>query len=269
MTENPTPQPSIIPPDASRRAFLGTAAASLAAMGLAGFAPTAHAANSVRRSGTSSNFDLFEVPFENGEYQPFELDYPYNALEEAIDEKTMDLHHRIHTESYRGGLNKALKELAAARSADNFDQIAHWQNQLAFNGAGFMLHLVFFRNLAPAGASRPSQDFRQLMDKHFGGLDAMKKHFSAAARTVQGSGWAILGYQPVGDQFVILQVEKHQNHTLWGVIPILALDVWEHAYYLRYQNRRPEYVDNFWKVVNWDNLEARATAARELLGTNT
>ncbi|MCC5807449.1 MAG: superoxide dismutase [Opitutales bacterium] len=262
---NPTTPPASVgptnpPADPARRAFLGGGAAALAAWGLGAFgAPTASAG---QHGAADAGFDPFAVPVEDGEYGLFELDYPYDALEDAIDAKTMELHHSLHTESYRVGLNNALKKLEEARSGDAFEQIQYWQNQLAFHGAGFMLHLVFFKNLAPAGTTRPSSGLRSLMRRHFGGLEEMKRHFAAAARTVEGSGWAILGYQPVGDRFVIMQAEKHQNHTQWGVFPVLAIDVWEHAYYLRYQNRRAEYVDNFWRVVNWDNVEARALFAR-------
>ncbi len=248
------------PADPARRAFLGGGAAALAAWGLGAFGGPAASAGA--HGAADSGFDPFAVPEADGEYGLFELDYPYDALEDAIDAKTMELHHSIHTEGYRVGLNNALKELEAARSGDDFGKIQYWQNQLAFHGAGFMLHLVFFKNMAPAGTTRPGSSLRSLMRRHFGGLEEMKRHFSAAARTVEGSGWAILGYQPVGDRFIIMQAEKHQNHTQWGVFPVLAIDVWEHAYYLRYQNRRADYVDNFWKVVNWDNVEARALFAR-------
>ncbi len=261
QTSSPASSATTSPPaDPARRAFLGGGAAALAAWGLGAFgAPTASAGSHGAEGG---GFDPFAVPKEDGAYGLFELDYPYDALEDAIDAKTMELHHSIHTESYRVGLNNALKELETARAGDDFAKVQYWQNQLAFHGAGFMLHLVFFKNMAPAGTTRPSSALRSLMRRHFGGLEAMKRHFSAAARTVEGSGWAILGYQPVGDRFIIMQAEKHQNHTQWGVFPVLAIDVWEHAYYLRYQNRRAEYVDNFWKVVNWDNVEARALFAR-------
>lgn len=256
--------PSANPVNPARRAFLGGGAATLAALGLGAFgAPAARAGS----HGAATDFDPFAVPMKNGEYGLFELDYPYDALEDAIDAKTMELHHSIHTESYRAGLNNALKKLAEARSSDQFGLVQYWQNQLAFHGAGFMLHLVFFKNMAPAGTTQPGGELRALMRRHFGGLEEMKRHFSAAARTVEGSGWAILGYQPVGDRFVIMQAEKHQNHTQWGVFPVLALDVWEHAYYLRYQNRRAEYVDNFWNVVNWKNVEERALFARGIRPT--
>ena len=142
----------------------------------------------------------------------------------------------------------------------------HWQDQLAFNGGGYMLHHVFFQAMAPHGSSKPSDKLTQLLAERFGSFDAFKAHFEAAASKVQGSGWGMLAYQPVGDQLLILQIEKQQNHTQWGIVPILPIDVWEHAYYLKYNNRRADYVKAFWDVVNWDYVEKRIGLARQLVG---
>ncbi|MBC2595210.1 superoxide dismutase [Ruficoccus amylovorans] len=196
-----------------------------------------------------------------GEYELPPLPYAYDALEPAIDAETMRLHHDIHFNGYKNGLNKALAQLKQFRSAGDYPEISYWENELAFNGAGYNLHTVFFANMAPEGTTKPSSTLSKTLDTHFGGLDAFKGQFSAAAAKVQGSGWAILGYQPFGGKLVVLQAEKHQNLTQWGVIPILALDVWEHAYYLKYQNRRGDYIKNWWNVVNWDNVAQRTEAA--------
>ncbi|MEM9227170.1 MAG: superoxide dismutase [Verrucomicrobiota bacterium] len=244
----------------SRRHFVG--AAGLAGLGLLAAQNTYGQTPTVSARAKSP---LFSVPMnDEGEYELPKLPYPYDSLEPSIDAETMRLHHDIHFNGYKNGLNAALAKLAEFRAKGDFPQVAYWENQLAFHGAGYNLHVVFFQNMAPAGTTSPGKALTGLMDKHFGGLDAFKAQFSAAARTVQGSGWAILGYQPMGEKLVVMQAEKHQDMTMWAVIPILALDVWEHAYYLKYQNRRGDYIANWWNVVNWDNVTERATAAMAL-----
>lgn len=242
----------------SRRDFVG--AAGLAGLGLL----AANSAHGKVEMGAPAK-GLFGVPMNDaGEYELPPLPYAYDALEPSIDAETMRLHHDIHFNSYKNGLNKALAQLATFRQERDYPQIAYWENQLAFNGAGYNLHVVFFENMAPAGTTQPSKALTKTLSDHFGGMDAFQAQFSATASTVQGSGWAILGYQPFGQKLVILQGLIHQDQTQWAVIPILALDVWEHAYYLKYQNRRGDYITNWWKVVNWDNVAERAEAAMQV-----
>ena len=247
----------------ARRRFLGQSSLGLAALGAAGLAPAS--ASAMSHGDKAKGVDLFSAPVDaTGNYQLPELPYDYDALEPAIDGQTTRLHHDLHFQGYTDGLNGALEKLAAARESGDYALVQHWEGKLAFHGAGYMLHLVFFDGLAPAGSTRPSGNLRKTLEKEFGSLDSFKSHFSAAARTVEGSGWGILGYQPVGDRLLVLQAEKHQNRTQWGIVPLLTLDVWEHAYYLKYQNRRADYVENFWSVVNWDRLAERVEAARAL-----
>lgn len=247
-------------PNLQRRQFLGAGTAALAGLGLAGLGTTARA----DQPGSSSVSSLFEVPMENGEYALPPLPYAYDALEPAIDAETMRLHHDIHFNGYKKGLNTALAKLKSFRAEGDYPQIAYWENSLAFNGAGYNLHTVFFAGMAPEGTTKPSAAFEKTIVKDFGSMDAFKSQFSAAAASVQGSGWAILGWQPMGKQLVILQAEKHQNLSMWNVIPIMALDVWEHAYYLKYQNKRGDYIKNWWNVVNWDYTAKRLEAAQTL-----
>ncbi len=169
------------------------------------------------------------------------LPYPYNALEPHMDEQTMHLHHDMHHKAYVDGLNNAEKKLAEARTSGDLALVKHWERELAFHGSGHFLHAMFWTNMAPAGKGGGGQPAGTLADQiitDFGSFDAFKKQYSAAAVAVEGSGWAILAWQPEGNRLVILTAEKHQNLTQWGVIPLLVLDVWEHAYYLKYQNKR-------------------------------
>jgi Fe-Mn family superoxide dismutase len=206
--------------------------------------------------------DAAPVAFQDGQYVLPPLPYDYNALEPHIDEQTMRLHHDRHHAAYVAGLNKALSELAAARKSGDFGLVKHWEREAAFNGSGHFLHCIFWTSMRPNGGGNPPDALAQALEADLGGVDAFKKQFSAAAAAVEGSGWAVLAYEPIAGQMRVLQAEKHQNLTQWGVVPLLVLDVWEHAYYLKYQNRRPDYIAAWWNVVNWDDVSRRLTAAK-------
>ncbi len=192
------------------------------------------------------------------------LPYPYDALEPYIDEQTMRLHHDVHHAGYVKGLNRAEEMLAKARESGDFALIKHWEREAAFHGAGHFLHSIFWPNMiSPDQAKeRPEGELAALIDRDFGSFDAFKAQFIAAATAVEGSGWGILAYRPFDDRLVVLTAEKHQNLTQWGVYPLLVIDVWEHAYYLKYQNRRGEYVKNFFHIINWDNVAENLAKAR-------
>jgi len=185
------------------------------------------------------------------------LPYAYNALEPYIDAATMELHHSKHHAGYVKGLNAAEAALENARQSGDFDMIQHWSKSVAFNGAGHFLHSLFWKVMAPPGAGgggEPAGELRRRIDRDFGSFDTFKKQFSAAAAKVEGSGWGLLHYRPEDDRLIVLQVENHQKLTVWGAWPVLDIDVWEHAYYLKYQNRRSDYIDAWWNVVNWDQV---------------
>lgn len=192
------------------------------------------------------------------------LPYGYDALEPYIDEATMRLHHDKHHKSYVDGLNKAEKMMEQSRKSGVFDLIKHWEREAAFNGAGHYLHTVFWNVMAPKMGGKPTGPIVAQIDRDFDGFDAFKKHFFAAADKVEGGGWAILVWSPRSHRLEILQAEKHQNLSQWDVIPLLVLDVWEHAYYLKYKNERPKYIDAWWNVVNWPHVNERFMAAQKL-----
>lgn len=194
------------------------------------------------------------------------LPYAYDALEPHIDEQTMHLHHDIHHKGYVDGLNKAEAELAKARQGNDFALVKHWEREMAFHGSGHFLHAIFWTNMAPAGkggGGAPSGALADQITKDFGSFDAFKAQYIAASTAVEGSGWGILAWQPAGQKLVILTAEKHQNLTQWGAIPLLVLDVWEHAYYLKYQNKRGDYVKAFWNIINWPDVASRLEKARK------
>ena len=197
------------------------------------------------------------------EYKLPDLPYAYNALEPYIDEQTMRLHHDKHHLAYVNGLNAALKKLEEARAKGDFSAIQALSKQLAFHGSGHAMHSIFWAVMCPHDKSKePSSGalFSQI-GKDFGSLDAFKKQFSEAAKGVEGNGWAVLAWEPIGKRLLVLQAENHQKLTLQGSVPLLVLDVWEHAYYLKYQNNRGAYVDTWWNVVNWAEMERRFASA--------
>lgn len=193
------------------------------------------------------------------------LPYAYNALEPYIDEKTMMIHHDKHHQSYVDGLNKAEKKLAEARMNNNFELVKHWERELAFNGAGHYLHTIFWNVMSPQGGGRPTGALLDAIERSFGSYEAFKAQFTEAADKVEGGGWAILVWSPRSRRLEILTAEKHQNLSQWDALPLLALDVWEHAYYLKHQNKRADYIQDWWKVVNWPYVAERYSAARKLV----
>lgn len=192
------------------------------------------------------------------------LPYAYDALEPYIDTETMKLHHDKHHKSYVDGLNYAETMLAKARESNDFALVKHWERELAFNGAGHYLHTIFWNIMKPGGGGPATGPIAAEIRKSFGSFEAFKKQFSAAADKVEGGGWAILVWSPRSHRLEILQAEKHQNLSQWDVIPLLVLDVWEHAYYLKYKNERSKYIESWWHTNNWDHVNERFSAARML-----
>ena len=203
-------------------------------------------------------------PVPIGGHQLPPLPYPYDALEPYIDETTMRIHHDKHHQAYVNGLNAAELALASAREDGNYDLIKYWSGELAFNGAGHDLHTLFWEIMNPEGGGKPEGDLAEQIIQDYGSFDQFKAQFSAAAEKVEGGGWAILIWSPRSGRTQILQAEKHQNLSQWDNIPLLSLDVWEHAYYLSYQNNRRKYIDCWWNVVYWPAVAARYKQARQL-----
>jgi superoxide dismutase, Fe-Mn family len=193
-----------------------------------------------------------------------DLPYAYNALEPFISEEIMRLHHDKHHRSYVEGLNKAEINLKKARENNDFSLIKHWSRELAFHGSGHYLHTIFWKNMIPKGGGSPQGLLKKELEIYFGSFDKFKKQFSEAAKQVEGVGWAILVWSPRARHLEILQSERHMLLTQWDTIPLLVLDVWEHAYYLQYKNKRAEYVDNWWNLVNWNDVEMRFDKASEI-----
>ncbi|MGE7764699.1 superoxide dismutase [Peribacillus sp. NPDC096540] len=192
------------------------------------------------------------------------LPYAYNALEPTISEEIMYLHHDKHHQTYVDGLNKAELMMKKARETKDYSLLKHWEKEAAFHGSGHYLHSIFWEGMIPRGGGQPKGDLLKQIEKDFGSFAAFKNHFSEAAKQVEGVGWAILVWVPRARKLEILQSELHMILTQWDTIPVLVLDVWEHAYYLQYKNNRASYVDKWWDVVNWPQTALRFTEAKKL-----
>ena len=192
-----------------------------------------------------------------------DLPYDYAALQPSISARIMELHHDKHHQTYVTGANGALDQLAEARDSGNLANLNLLTRNLAFNLAGHVNHSIFWTNLSPDGGDRPTVEIASAIDDFFGSFDKFQAHFTAAAVGVQGSGWAALVYDSIGQRPIVMQFHDQQQDFPAGTVPLLLLDVWEHAYYLDYANVRPDYVKAFWNIVNWSNVEQRFAAARE------
>lgn len=192
-----------------------------------------------------------------------DLSYDYGALEPNISGRIMELHHDKHHLAYVNGANSALDALAEAREKNDLSMVNKFQKDLAFNLAGHVNHTVFWRNMSPDGGDKPVGELAVAIDEFFGSFDAFRAHFTASALGIQGSGWAILVWDILGQKLIIEQLYDHQGNLAVGSIPLLMLDMWEHAFYLDYQNVKPEYVKAFWNIVNWADVQARFTEASQ------
>ncbi|MEO8697387.1 MAG: superoxide dismutase [Acidimicrobiales bacterium] len=198
----------------------------------------------------------------NEPYHLPDLAYDYSALEPHISGKIMELHHGRHHAGYVKGANQALERLAAARAGEDFAALSMLQKDLAFHISGHILHSLFWTNLTPDGGDDPDGDLADELDGTFGSVDVFRKQMSQAASTIQGSGWALAAWEPVAGRIVVQQVYDHQGNHGQGTIPLLAIDAWEHAYYLQYLNAKGDYFDAVWRVVNWTDVAERLAAAR-------
>lgn len=189
-----------------------------------------------------------------------ELPYDYSALEPYISGRIMELHHSKHHQTYVTGANKAIELLEEARDKDDFANINRLEKDLAFNLGGHINHSIFWKNMSPDGGGKPEGELAAAIDEYFGSFDKFQAHFTAAALGVQGSGWAALAWDKIGKRPLIFQLLDQQDNMPSSLTPLLQLDVWEHAYYLDYQNVRADYVKAFWNIVNWQDVAERFAA---------
>ncbi|CRH63294.1 Superoxide dismutase [Chlamydia trachomatis] len=191
-----------------------------------------------------------------------ELPYDYAALEPHISGTIMELHHDKHHANYVGGANTALEKLEAARESGDFAAINLYEKNLAFNLGGHTNHTIFWQNMTPDGQGRPEGELAAAIDEYFGSFEKFQGQFAAAALGLQGSGWGILAWDALAGRLLTFQLTDQQGNIPVATVPLLMLDMWEHAFYLDYQNVKADYVKAWWNIVNWDDVASRFERAR-------
>lgn len=236
----------------SRRDFVrGSALAAGAALATAGAA--------AQPTGNARYMD--KLTDESGKYVAAPLPFPFDALEPVIDARTVELHYNFHHKPAVGAANNAEAALAKARDINDFALVKYYEKELAFQLSSHLLHSIYWTNLGGKGGE-PKGDLASALTSDFGSFAKLKAQLAAATTAVEASGWGILGYHPMTKKLMVLQCENHQKLTAWGVTPLLVLDVFEHAYYLKYQNRRGEYVNGLFTIIDWNNVAERFDGAR-------
>ena len=210
---------------------------------------------------TDNNID--KLVDKNGDFIHQPLVYSNNHLEPYMDEETLHLHFTFHHGGAVKGANKDQQMIKKALEENNFETVDYWTKKLSFHLSSHILHSIFWTNLINKKTDPKGELFRRI-EKDFGSYDKFKMYLAKTSKDVDGNGWGILGYQPYTDKLTILQCENHEKLTQWGVIPLLVIDVWEHSYYLKYKNKRADFVDNLFNIINWDNVAQRLDDATKL-----
>lgn len=198
------------------------------------------------------------------QYSLPDLPYDYGALEPHLSGQIIELHHDKHHAAYVAGANTALEKLAEAREKGEFGALTGIEKNLAFHVSGHLLHSLYWQNMSPDGGGAPEGELAAAVVEDFGSVDALKTQMSQVIATVQGSGWAALSWEPVGQRLVVHQVLDHQDNVAAGSLPIFVIDGWEHAWYLQYKNVKADYVTAFWNVVNWADVATRFAKVRSV-----
>jgi len=196
-------------------------------------------------------------------YELPRLPYGYGELEPYIDSQTMKIHHQKHHQSYVDGLNKSLEDVGGASHPQYITSILsdlqlipeYGRNKINFFGGGFENHRLFWETMTPNAGGVPGGKIEDAIDVYFNNFENFKQIFSDTANRIQGSGWCWLVFNPTYNKIEIIFTENQTSPWTLQKMPLLGLDVWEHAYYLKHQNRRPDYIKDWWNLVNWDYVE--------------
>ena len=200
------------------------------------------------------------------QYQLPSLPYSLDALEPVISAEIMSLHYNKHHQTYVTNLNKALEQYETAYKNNQLPELIALESAIKFNGGGNVNHSIFWTNLAPkneGGGVAPSGELAQALSSQFGSLEKFIELISAKAIAIQGSGWAWLGYNKSKNSLEITTCDNQDPLVIKGLVPLLGIDVWEHAYYLQYKNVRADYVKAIWQIINWKNVAERFAGARK------
>jgi len=206
---------------------------------------------------------LDKLTDKDGNFALQPLPYNEDFLEPAMDQETLHLHYTFHHGDAVKAANKDLQMIKESIDKNSLDTVDYWTKKLSFHLSSHILHTIFWTNLTNKKSNASGALLKQI-EKDFGSYDKLKILLAKTAKGVDGNGWGILGYQPYTQKLTLLQCENHEKLTQWGVIPILVIDVWEHSYYLKYRNKRTEFVDNLFSIINWDNVAERFNLAVRL-----
>ena len=227
-------------------------------MGSATILPTNNAfSQSVMEGG------LDKITDENGNFVQAPLPYAESFLEPYMDEETLYLHYTYHHGGAVKGANKDMAKIREALDNNDLDLSDYWTKKMAHHVSSHVLHTIFWTNLGNS-RTEPNGALLKRIEKDFGNYGRLQGILAQTSKSVTGSGWGILGYQPYSKQLIVLQCENHEKLTQWGVIPLLVIDVWEHAYYLKYKNKRADFVDTLFSIINWDNVAGRLDIALKM-----
>lgn len=219
--------------------------------------------NSILAESTNEN-GIDKLVDVNGNFIQQALPYTENFLEPSMDAETMHLHYTFHHGGAVKAANNDLKKIKDALDSNNLETVDFWTKKLSFHFSSHILHSIFWTNLTNKQTS-PTGELLKRIEKNFGSYDKLKTYIASTSKNVDGNGWGILGYQPYSDSLTVLQCENHEKLTQWGVVPLLVIDVWEHAYYLKYRNKRADFVDALFNIINWDNASQRLDTALKLM----
>ena len=205
-----------------------------------------------------------------GKYTLPEMPYAYDALEPHIDAQTMEIHHTKHHQKYTDGMNGALEKLSPELQEKDIQEILSNINQVPddikgainFNGGGYDNHKLFWNSMKQNGGGEPTGAIADAINDSFGSFTEFKELFSSKTAPIQGSGWGWLVYNPNSSKVEYKAMSNQTSPRTEGLVPLLGLDVWEHAYYLKYQNKRPDYIAAWWNVINWDEVNDRFSKAK-------
>jgi len=237
-----------------RKTFLQNSAI----MGGAGLLPI----NSVFSQGVKET-GMDKLADEQGNFIQQPLPYNKNFLEPFMDEETLHLHYTFHHGNAVKAANKLQGQIRDALDAGTVDTVDYFTKKLSLQFSSHILHTIFWTNLSNKKTD-PSGNLLKEIEKSFGSYDKLKLLIAQISKSVDGNGWGILAYQPYSKRLCVLQCENHEKLTQWGCIPLLVIDVWEHAYYLKWKNNRGGFVDNLFSILNWDNAQDRLQVAMKL-----
>ncbi len=235
---------------------------------LAGAATLLTSTNAFTQNLTDNPID--KLVDDKGNYIQQALPYSESFLEPYMDAETMHLHYTFHHGGAVKGANKdmqmikkAIDENLSSGQAGNLETVDYWTKKLSYHFSSHVLHSIFWTNLTNKQTA-PTGDLLKRIEKNFGSFGKLKALIAETSKNVDGNGWGIVAYQPYSDSLTVLQCENHEKLTQWGAIPLLVLDVWEHAYYLKYKNKRTDFVDALFNIINWDNAALRLDTAIKL-----